>query len=87
MPIIKSARKALRQNKRRQAKNLKQAEEYKDAVKALKKLLVKKGKKEAAALLPKVYKMLDKAAKTHIIEKNKASRLKAQLSRSVNKLS
>lgn len=87
MPITKSAKKALRQSKRRQTQNLKRAEEYKDAIGALKKLLGKKEKKEALALLPKVYQKLDKATKTRVIEKNKAARLKARLAQAINKLS
>ena len=43
-------------------------------------------KAEAAALLPKVAKMLDKLAKVNIIHKNKASNLKSKLAVYVNKL-
>ena len=86
MPTTKSAQKALRQNKRRRARNLKQSHSLKDEIKALKKLMAKKDKKGANEVLPKVYKSLDKAAKTNLIKKNNAARLKSRLTKAVNKL-
>lgn len=80
MPIIQSAKKALRQNIRRQARNLIKKEAYKDAIKIYKKLAVAKKMDEAKVALAKVYKTLDKATKTGVIKKNKASRLKSRLS-------
>lgn len=38
----------------------------------------------AKELLPKIYKTLDKAAKTNTIKKNTASRLKSRLTQSLN---
>ncbi len=81
MPIIKSAKKALRQSKKRKAGNLKKANAYRNAVKTFRKLAVTGKKDEAKKYLPKVYKALDKAAKTGVIKKNKASRLKSNSSR------
>ncbi len=86
MPITKSAQKALRQNKRRRARNVKQSRSLKDEVKSLKKLVAKKDKKGANEILPKVYKALDKAVKTNLIKKNTASRLKSRLTKTVNKI-
>jgi small subunit ribosomal protein S20 len=86
MPITKSAQKALRQNKRRRARNLKQSRSLKDEIKALKKLVAKKDKKGANEILPKVYKFLDKAAKTNLIKKNTAARLKSRLTKAVNRI-
>jgi len=40
---------------------------------------------EAKNLLPKVYKLLDKAAKTGLIKKNTASRKKARITKLINK--
>ncbi len=40
---------------------------------------------QAKALLPRVYQSLDKAAKTNVIRKNKASRLKSRLTKSLAK--
>ena len=84
MPKIQSAKKALRQNKRRQMRNLVRKEAYKNALKQLKKLVAAKKIDEARAKLPHVYQALDKAAKAKVIEKNKAARLKSQASRMVN---
>ena len=43
-------------------------------------------KAAAEALMPKVYAMLDKLAKTNIIHKNKAANLKSGIAVYVNKL-
>jgi len=86
MPITKSAKKALRQNKSRRARNLKQSRLFKDEIKALKKLIAAKDKKSAVEILPKVYKTVDKAVKTNILNKNTAARLKSRLTKAVNKL-
>ena len=53
---------------------------------AVRKLRAMTNKDEAAALYPKVQKMLDKLAKTNIIHKNKASNLKSSLALHINKL-
>ena len=85
MPITQSAKKALRQSLRRKAQNLKRKEAYKNAVRDFTKLLVAGKTKDAEKLLPQLYKALDKAAKTGVIKKNKASRLKSRLARSAGK--
>lgn len=81
MPITKSAEKALRQSKKRRARNIHKANAYKNAFKQLEKA-VKNGEKDATKkLLATAYKAIDKAAKTGVIKKNKASRLKSSASR------
>lgn len=85
MPITTSAKKALRQNKTRHARNLVKKENYKKAVVKYRKLVVAKSIDEAKTFLPTVFKALDKAAKTKVIEKNKASRLKSRLSKMIAK--
>ena len=77
MPITKSAKKALRQNKTRRVRNVRKIIAYKAAVKDFRKLVAAGKKDEAKKLLPKVYQMLDKASKSGVIKKNKASRLKS----------
>ena len=84
MPNTKSAIKALRQNKSRHARNLEQKEVMKDVIKKYKKAVEAWKKDEAAKLLPEVYKKLDKATKTNIIKKNKASRLKSRLTKKLS---
>ena len=86
MPITTSAQKTLRQNKKRHARNIKQSRSLKNEIKSLKKLAAAKDKKGAGETLSKVYKALDKAAKTNLIKKNTASRLKSRLTKSINKL-
>lgn len=86
MPITKSAKKALRQNKKRRARNLKQSRLFKDEIKALNKIVAAKDKKSALIILPKVYKAVDKAVKTNLLQKNTAARIKSRLTKIVNKL-
>ena len=81
MPITKSAHKALRQSKRRRVRNLAKTEAYKTVLKELKKLAIAGKKADAMKLLPTAYKKIDKAAKTGIIKKNKAARLKSAAAR------
>jgi small subunit ribosomal protein S20 len=86
MPITSSAKKALRQNKTRHARNLFKKEAYKKVVVKYRKLVAAKTWGQAKEFLPAVFKALDKAAKTKVIEKNKASRLKSRLSKLVAKV-
>ena len=81
MPVTKSAAKALRQNLRRRKNNLEKNKNLKAAIKQYKKLASSGKEKEAEKYLSTVYKLLDKAAKTNLIKKNTASRLKSRLSR------
>ena len=74
MPITKSAKKALRQSAKRRIENLFKAKALKAAIKDYKKA-------PSAKSLSLVYKQLDKTAKTNVIPKNKASRLKSRLSK------
>jgi small subunit ribosomal protein S20 len=85
MPITTSAKKALRQNKTRQKRNVVKKEAYKKAVVDYRKLIAAKKLDEAAKALPAAFKALDKAAKTNVIEKNKASRLKSRLAQLINR--
>lgn len=81
MPIIKSAKKALRSSLRKHRYNLARREAMQKAIKNLKIAVSEKNKKETAPLLSLAYKAVDKAAKRGIIKKNTASRKKSQLSR------
>lgn len=78
MPITKSAKKALRKSLRMKVMNLRRKEAYKNTLKKFIKLAAAGKNEEAKQTLPKVYKSLDKAAKTNVIAKNKASRLKSK---------
>ncbi len=85
MAIIQSAKKAIRQNKRRRAHNLVYINKMKSLIKEVKTFVVHKKNKEAELLLPKVYQILDKAAKVGIIKKNNASRRKSRIAKLVDK--
>ena len=73
MPITASAKKALRQNIPRRAMNVSKKKSLKEVVKDFK-------KSPSAESLAKVFQTLDKSAKSGIIKKNTASRLKSRLS-------
>jgi len=81
MPITKSAKKALRKERRNHARNL----VYKNKIKELKKQILKlkkvKKEKEAQELLPKYYKAVDKAVKEKVLKKNTGARKKSRMSK------
>lgn len=81
MPIIRSAKKALRQSMRRAKQNLLKKEAYRHLLKETRRKIDEGKKEDAKILLPRLYKALDKAAKTNAISKNKASRLKSRTAR------
>lgn len=78
MANIKSAQKKLRQNLKQNKLNLLYRNRYK---KAMKDFLNKPSQK----LLPKIIALIDKAAKTKVIDKNKAIRLKSRLNAKLKK--
>lgn len=86
MPITKSAKKALRQNRQRRVFNLRRQRTMKSLIKQIKKLITENKKEEAQKLLPETFKAIDKTAKKGIIKKNNASRKKSRLSKSLNKI-
>lgn len=79
----KSAVKRIRQTASRRLHNRYYAKTMRNAVR---KLRATTEKATADELLPKVQKMLDKLAKTHIIHKNKAANIKSSIMQHVNKL-
>jgi small subunit ribosomal protein S20 len=79
----KSSKKRIRSN---DAKRTLNKYVHKTARTFLKKIRTSKDKKEAEALLPKVYAMLDKLAKRDIIHDNKAANLKSGVKLHVNSL-
>lgn len=85
MPIIKSAKKALRQAKSRETRNRKWKDAVRTAVKMVQKAAIAKKTEETTKALSSAYKTIDKAAKKHIIQKNKASRMKSRLAKLVVK--
>lgn len=85
MPITKSAQKTLRQSRVKRARNISRKDKYRSLVKQFKKEIAAKNFETAKGILARIYKALDKAAKTNAIKKNKASRLKSRLTISLSK--
>lgn len=85
MAITKSAKKAIRQNKKRRVHNLVYLNKMKKLVKEVRSFVIQKKIKEAQEILPKVYQILDKAAKVGVIKKNAASRRKSRITRLISK--
>lgn len=78
MPVIKSAKKKLRKDKNRTLRNNK--------IRALLDAVLKTARKSPSdKLVTQATKITDKAAKNHIIHKNKAARIKASLSKLLTK--
>lgn len=84
-PIIKSAKKALRQSQKRKRRNNQQKKRLKNLLKEVATLVSQGKNEEVKKLLPEVYKVLDKAAKTGLIKKNTASRKKSRIAKSFKK--
>jgi small subunit ribosomal protein S20 len=83
MPRTKTAKKELRKNARRRERNIVKKKSLKKIIKAYENSL---SSGTGAADLKIVYQALDKAAKSHVIKKNKASRLKSRLAKRAKKV-
>lgn len=87
MPIIRAAKKSLRQAKKHRQENLKKSEAFKSIIKKIKKFALAKEIRKATELVSQAYKALDKASKGEVIKKNTASRNKSRLAKFLNKAS
>jgi len=85
MPITKSAKKSLRQNKKRARRNIQRKKKIRGLIKEVKKMLSENKVEEAKKLLPEIYKSLDKAAKVGTIKENTAARKKSRITKLINK--
>lgn len=74
MPLLKHAKKKLRQDKQRTLKNKSVRSVYKSALKAAK-------ENPSDENVKKAFSQIDKAAKHNIIHENKAARLKSSVSK------
>lgn len=86
MAITKSAKKSIRQTKRRKVGNLVYKNKIKNLIKEARVLVSQKKVNEAKKLLPTIYAVLDKSAKVGVIKKNTASRKKSRMAKLMNKL-
>ena len=87
MPITQSAKKALKQSKKKWVFNLRKSKKMKSLMKQAQELIKDKKKEEAIKILPETYKAIDKASKRGIIKKNTASRKKSRLTKAIQKIS
>ena len=85
MAITKSAKKAIRSTARKRIFNLRRKHAIEEVTKEVRKLIASGKGNEAAALLPKAYQALDKAAKTHYLSKNTVARKKSRLTALIKK--
>jgi ribosomal protein S20 len=85
MAITSSAKKAIRVAARRSVFNARRSDAAKEVVKEIRKFVSLKKFSEATALIPKAYKLIDKAAKMNTWTKGAASRKKSRLVKLVNK--
>lgn len=83
MPQNKSAKKRLRQNEKKRARNRAQKRKVRTLVQKLKNT---DDSTEAAELLPDVKRGLDRLASKGLIHKNKAANKKSKLEKYVNSL-
>ena len=86
MAHSRSAIKRVRQNERKRVHNKPIKTALRSQIKKIRSLVTEKNFASAEKELLIVQKMLDKAAKTHIIHSNKASRLKSRLKLAINKI-
>lgn len=81
MPVIKSAKKRLKQNEKLRVLNLGYKRRMKRVVKEIRDLIKEGKKKDAKKLLPQAYKIIDKAVKRGVIKENTAARKKSRLTK------
>ena len=74
MPVTKSAKKKLRQDKKKEEINNVLRRTLKNAIKAAR-------KKKSADTVSKAVRAIDKASKNKLLHKNKAARIKSSLSK------
>ena len=86
MPIKKAAEKALRQTKKRTARNLKIKETIAFLRRSIRKATETKDLKKAEALVKSLVQVLDKAVQNRVIKLNTGSRTKSRLMKGLNKL-
>jgi len=87
MAITSSAKKAIRVSARKRIFNLRRKSALTDVTKKIKRLIQDKKIADAKALLPEVYKTIDKAVKTKYLKQNTGSRMKSRIAASLNKVS
>ncbi|MCS6936078.1 MAG: 30S ribosomal protein S20 [Candidatus Bipolaricaulota bacterium] len=83
MPNVKSAEKALRQNRRRQERNRLRKEAIRKILRQIRHHVQAGEREKAKALLPQLAKAADKAAARGAVHPHRAARIKARMMRLV----
>lgn len=87
MPILKSAKKQLRQNATRRLRNDHFRDLFREARVGFERLIAGNQVKEATESFPKLQKIIDTLAKKNLIHKNNAARKKSRFAGMLAKLS
>ncbi len=85
MAITRGAKKAYRSSLHKKVFNIRRKVALHDVVKQVRKHITAGETKEAEALMPKAFKVIDKAEKRGLIKKNTAARKKSRLTIAVRK--
>ncbi len=86
MPNTKSANKAMRQSRRRNAINTRTKFKFKSAVKETRTHITAGSAAEATESLKKAMSAIDKAVKKDVMHKNTAARRKSRLAKAIAKI-
>ncbi len=84
MPNIKSAKKRVRSNAKKETVNTRITSSMRTAIKNVEKSAKAGNKEETAKYLNTAVQRIDKAAKSGLVHKNKAARLKSRLTKLKN---
>lgn len=86
MPIIKSAKKRMKQTRARTKRRLPYRSNQKTLFKKVMELAKKDKKDEAEKVLPEAFKAIDMAVKRHILHKKTGARRKSSLSKAITRI-
>jgi small subunit ribosomal protein S20 len=86
MPILRQAKKALRQSEKRAARNKIVKDELSSHKRYFRKAIEAKDAQKAEELYHKIEKMIDKASKSNVFHKNNAARVKSRMMKKLNEL-
>lgn len=79
MPILRSAKKRMRQDQKKRLRNQSVKKQTKTSIKKLKGLIDEGKKNEAKKSLPHILSLIDKTVVKGVWHKNKAARMKSRL--------
>ena len=81
MPLIKSAKKRMRQDEKKRIRNKAIRNEARNQVKKINKLFLAGNIEEARKIQPETVRLIDKTASKGIWHKNKAARIKSRIAK------